>query len=96
MFKEEAYQYDEFSLLNIRNRNETRIIALIPDALAQFPKFKPEMLDIQDIYALTLNKLKPRYTQASTLVLNETVTDDLIMKKLKQAIRRVQRFPNHN
>ena len=96
MFKKEDYDCQGFSLVNIRNRNEPRVIKLLPEVLAEFPGYDPEILDIQDIYALTLNKLKPRYAQEATLVLNEIVTDDIIRKKLRQAIRRVKRFPNHN
>ncbi len=96
MYDESKYVYGEFTLTRIRNRNETRIIALMPEVLTGFPGYRPEILDIQDIYALTLNKLQPRYTQEGTMVLNEPVSDEVIKRKIEQAVRRVQRFPNHN
>lgn len=95
MLQQKNYQYEDISLFQIRNRNETRVIALLPEILNHFPEYKPEMLDVQDIYALALNKLKPRYTQGCTLVLNEPVTDDIIRKKIEQAVRRVRKYPNH-
>ena len=87
---------DKKLLQNISNKNERRVMELLPAALKEFPKFEPESLDIQDIYALTLNKLKPRYKQKGTVVLREPITDELIMKRLKQAIRRVKKNPNHS
>jgi len=96
MIKERRYEYGDLSLFQIRNRNETRVIALLQEALNEFPDYQPEYIDIQDIYALTLNKLTPRYAQECTLVLQEPVTDDLIRDKIREAIRRVQKYPNHN
>ncbi len=95
MVKEEAYSLFDISLFNIRNRNETRVIELLPEVLTDFPNFNPELLDLQDIYALTLNKLKPRYAQECSLVLKEPVSDDTIRSKLREAIHKVQRNPNH-
>ena len=96
MLKEQKYVYEDFSLIRIRNRNETRVISLLSEVLTEFPNYDPDILDIQDIYALTLNKLKPRYTQEATVVLHEPVTDEIIRKKIKQAVRRVMKFPHHN
>ncbi len=82
-------------LATVRNKNEKRVRDLMPLALQAFPRYKPDILDIQDIYALALNKLKPRYTQKCSLVLQEPITDEMILKKIKQAIRRVKKYPNH-
>lgn len=88
-------QAKETSFQDIVNKNEKRVKELLPVALESFPRYKPELLDIQDIYALALNKLKPRYKQKGTLVLSEPITDAVILLKVKQAIRRVKRNPNH-
>lgn len=85
----------EISLSRISNRNEKRVIRLLPEVLEDFPRFEPDDLDIQDIYALTLNKLRPRYSQRCSIVLREPITDEIIIKKMRQAVRRVKRFPNH-
>lgn len=95
MVKQKKYQIGATSVFNIRNRNETRVADLIINVLTEFPDYTPEILDIQDIYALTLNKLKPRYTQECSLVLNEPVKDDMIKSKLRQAIRRIIKYPSH-
>ncbi|MFQ5651816.1 MAG: late competence development ComFB family protein [bacterium] len=87
---------EECSLESIKNRNERRVKELIPEVLQEFPGYDPEFLDLQDIYALTLNKLKPRYRQKVSLVLHEPITDEIIVQKIKQAIRRVKKYPNHN
>ena len=86
----------EMALAGISNRNEKRVVQLLPEILGQFPRFQPDFLDLQDIYALTLNKLRPRYKQRCSLVLREPITDEIIIKKMKQAIRRVKRNPNHS
>lgn len=96
MFDVQKYQFRDVSLLRIRNRNETRVIALLPEVLEEFPDYEPDLIDIQDIYALTLNKLKPRYCQEATIVLNEPITDDMIRTRIRQAIRRVRKHPNHS
>ena len=95
MIKEDDYRVFDISFLNIRNRNETRILDLLPEVLEEFPNCNPEFLDLQDIYALTLNKLPPRYAQECSMVISEKVSDDTIKSKLRQAIRRVNRVPNH-
>jgi len=95
MAKAEVYQIGKISLQNIRNNNELRVIKILPEVLAEFPQFNPDELDIQDIYALTLNTLPPRYRQKGTLVLAETVRDDEIKMRIKSAIYQVQKYPNH-
>ena len=79
---------------SIRNRNEARVIDLIPKALAEFPDVSPSRTDIEDIYALTLNKLPARYAQAVSLVIAEPVSDAMIRDTLRDAIRTVRDRPN--
>ncbi|MFP5258053.1 MAG: late competence development ComFB family protein, partial [Acidobacteriota bacterium] len=72
---------------SIRNKNEARVIDLIPEVLAEFPEFNPSRTDIEDIYALTLNKLPARYVQAVSLVIQEPVSDAMIRDRLREAVR---------
>lgn len=95
MNKNEKLQFGDISLYSIRNNNERRVISFMSEILNEFPKYEPEILDIQDIYALTLNKLQPRYGQKLSLVLREPVKNEMIKKKLRQAIKRVIKHPNH-
>ena len=78
----------------IRNRNEGKVIELMPDILAEHPDFYPTRIDIEDIYALTLNLLPARYVQSVTLVLTEPVSDDLIRLRLREAVHTVRCRPN--
>ncbi|MYL83574.1 competence protein ComFB [Desulfovibrio aerotolerans] len=79
---------------SIRNRNETRVINLLPGVLAEFPNVCPTRTDIEDIYALTLNKLPARYVQAVSLVIQEPVSDEMIREMLRDAVRTVRARPN--
>ncbi|MFU2210948.1 late competence development ComFB family protein [Solidesulfovibrio sp. C21] len=79
---------------SIRNKNEERVIDLLPEVLAEFPDCRPTRTNIEDIYALALNLLPARYTQSVTLVINEPVTDNAIRLRLREAIRTVRARPN--
>ena len=79
----------------IRNSNEERVINLIPMVLEEFASFTASRTDIEDIYALTLNKLPARYRQAVSLVINEPVSDALIRDRMREAVRTVMTRPNY-
>ena len=93
MIKQEKYQIGGISVINIRNRNETRVADLIVPTLSEFADYEPTELDVQDIYALTLNKLKPRYAQECSIVLVEPVTDEMIKFQLRQAVQHIINNP---
>lgn len=78
----------------IRNRNEARVLELMPEILAEHPDFVPTRTDIEDIYALTLNLLPARYVQSVALILNEPVSDDVVRLRLREAIHIVRLRPN--
>ncbi len=79
----------------IRNRNEQRVVMLLSDVLDEFENFKPNVTDIEDAYALTLNRLPARYVQPVTLVMSEPVTDEEIMEIIRNVIITVIMRPNH-
>ena len=54
-----------------------------------------DSLDIQDVFALALNKLPPHYVQEMAIVLVELVDEDTIRVALREAIAQVQASPNH-
>lgn len=87
------YEVNGVPLDQIRNRNELRVIKLMPIVLSEFLDYKPDYLDIQDIYALTLNNLAPRYIQQGSIVMREPVKDDEIIRELREAIRKVEMQP---
>ena len=80
-------------LENIRNRNEARVVKLMPQVLGEHLDYHPSYLDIQDIYALTLNNLPPRYRQHGTIVISESVSDAEILRELRHAVNTVELAP---
>jgi len=92
----QKYTSGGVSFFHIRNRNEIRVVKLLPRILAEYPGFEPEVLDLEDIYALALNKLAPRYVQHGTIVLNEPVGEDEITDALRYAIDKVRESPSYN
>jgi hypothetical protein len=87
------YEVAGVPLENIRNRNELRVVKLLPQVLAEHLDYHPSYLDIQDIYALTLNNLTPRYRQQGTIILNESVRDEEILRELRSAVNKVELSP---
>jgi len=83
------------SLYKIRNRNELRASRLLGEVLQEYPEYSPEALDIEDIYALSLNNLPARYVEAGSIVLNDPVDDTTIRDCLRRAIRPVWQRPNY-
>lgn len=89
----EKYKIFDTSLYFIRNRNETRVINILPKILEEYTSYSPNIIDIQDIYALTLNKLEPRYTQQFSIVFNEPVSDEHIENAIRESIEKVKSNP---
>ena len=92
---ESQYTTKDTALYKIRNRNELRVIRHLRDIIDEFPDYTPETLDIQDIYALTLNKLPAHYVQEGSIVLHEPVDDTTIRDRIREAIQAVRKHPNY-
>jgi len=81
----------------IVNRNEKKIRATLDkffqdandDSLLQQLSQK----DIQDVYALTLNKLPARYAHNTTIVIKDPISSSQIRTIIKQAIETVIKNP---
>lgn len=91
---------DEFKsqfecLRRIINKNEKRVAVAMELLLGDMDDWSPETLDIQDIYALALNRLPPRYVQDGTIVFNEPVKKEEIERVVKEAIGIVKDSPNY-
>ena len=95
MDSETFYQFGSTSLYKIRNRNELRVIKLLGEVLQETPDYLPESLDIEDIYALTLNRLPAHYVQEGSIVLHDPVDDTTIRDCLRAAIQAVRQRPNY-
>ncbi|MEZ7196861.1 late competence development ComFB family protein [Pseudodesulfovibrio karagichevae] len=74
----------------IVNRNERRVAELVPQILDEYYKdYIFEALDIQDIYALTLNLLPAAYAQAGSIVLSDRISDYELRSQIRNAVERV-------
>lgn len=82
-----------FDLSAIRNSNERRVVRLMPEVLALYPEFEPDQLDVEDIYALTLNRLAPRYRQRGTIQISGRLSDDEIADEISAAVQTVRENP---
>lgn len=77
-------------LAKIRNRNEKRVANLMQEILDQYYEdFIFEQLDIEDIFALTLNLLPARYVQHGSIILQDKLSDFEIKSKIREATERV-------
>ena len=92
----EKYSYGSISLYRIRNKNEVKVIENLDTVLREFPDYQPNTLDIQDIYALALNKLPPHYKQETSIVLRGSVNQEEIQQAIREAVQRVRENPNYD
>ncbi len=92
---DEKYSIRGTKLFWVRNRNELRVIQEMERVLGEHPDFKPAILDLEDIYALALNKLPARYTQRGSIVLQEPVRDEEIADAIRDAVEVVRARPNY-
>ena len=93
--KREDYEVFGISVEKIRNKNETKVIKFMRELIPQFPEFDYCTICIQDVYALSLNQLAPKYIQEGTIVLRKELTDDDYRDIVENAIEQVTRNKNH-
>lgn len=91
----EKYTYRSVSLYRIRNKNEQKVIENLDPVLNEFPDYEPNTLDIQDIYALALNKLPPHYKQETSIVLSESLDKENLRQAIREAVEKVWKNPNY-
>jgi len=82
-------------LSKIYNKNEKRVVLAMEKILGKMEDWEPEPLDIQDIYALSLNRLQPRYVQEGTIVFNEPIRIADVESVVQDAINQVKDSPNY-
>ena len=92
---ETKYHYGGVSLNRVRNQNELRVIEILAAVLGEYDGYDPDYLDIQDIYALALNKLQPRYMPEMSMDLHNPVGEEMVCDAVREAIGRVRENPNH-
>ncbi len=93
--KKEDYDVFGIMLNDVRNKNETKIIQFMKELIPQFPDFDYCAICIQDVYALSLNQLTPRYAQAGTIIIRKEYTDNDYLDVIENSIERVLKNKNH-
>ncbi len=94
--KKDKYEVNGISLENVRNSYELRIINTINNLLPEYADFDYCPICIQDVYALSLNQLSPKYVQEGTIVLKKEYKDNDFRDVVEFAIEKVIRHPNHS
>ena len=81
----------------IVNRNEMRVAKFVPEILDEYyPDYIFDELDIQDIYALSLNLIPAGYAQKGSIVLSDRLSSFEIKSKIRQAVERVLENPTRS
>lgn len=93
MEKQAGLKLQFVDLSRIYNKNEKRVVLAMEKYLAEITDWEPGALDVQDIYALALNSLPPRYVQDGTIVFNEAVKPSDIEHAVEVAVQKVRRSP---
>jgi len=89
----DKYKIGDVDCFNIRNRNEGRVIRTMRELLRKKGNPLISDKDLQDIYALALNVLPPRYTQRGTIVLRDPVSTNEVYEAVEDAYDRVMAWP---
>ena len=92
-FFRDKYKMGNVDFFNIRNRNEGRVVKILQEFVQRKGNPLISDKDLQDMYALTLNVLPPRYTQRGTIVLRDSVTKREIYAALEDAYDQVVERP---
>lgn len=93
--KKEKYHLGSVDFSEIRNRNESRVLKMMHKVMSEPPGYQPDELSLQDIYALTLNSLPPRYSQTGTIVLRDPVKDEEVLEAVRNAFAKVVQNPKY-
>ena len=89
----DKYKIGSADFFNIRNRNEGRVVKALSELLQTKSTLLMSSKDVQDIYALALNMLPPRYAQRGTIVLRDPVTKEEISAVVNDAYSYVMERP---
>ncbi|MBI5015974.1 MAG: late competence development ComFB family protein [Deltaproteobacteria bacterium] len=93
------YDVAGHSMRDIVNYNEFEVLRAMRKLFAKDVSFCQCNLCTEDIYALALNSLPPRYIQASSVrSYRESVNfidERLVAEKVQESVAKVRRNPNH-
>ena len=91
----EKFEIFGVSMSSIRNKNEMKVIQFMKELIPQFPEFDYCPICLQDVYALCLNQLSPRYAQEGTIVLKKDLLDVDYRDVVEASISTVIKNCNH-
>ncbi|MFC1476968.1 late competence development ComFB family protein [candidate division KSB1 bacterium] len=91
----DEYMIDDCQLFNIRNLNEVEVVKAIRVMRDRYPDFCNCCICIEDVYALALNLLSPKYKQQSSIILQDKIDPDEVEDIVEKAIQRIMDHPNH-
>ena len=90
-------QLDIIHFHKVRNRNEKLVLAALEEFLAseRCQDFRDLLntKDLQDIYALALNRLPARYAQPGTIIIGNPVRTPDAMQAVMEAFEAVSNHP---
>jgi competence protein ComFB len=93
------YRVEGHSLGEIFNFNEQAVLETMREIYESDPSLCKCSLCIEDIFALALNSLPPRYIQATSMTEYEASPDyignDEVREKVATAVEKVSKRPNH-
>jgi hypothetical protein len=89
----ERYVIGAVDLSDIRNRNETRVVAKLRAALEELGNPDIPVRALRDAYALALNLIPARYAQSGTIVLGDPVRDNDLQEAVGKALTQVLTHP---
>ncbi len=94
--KKEKYDSFGVNLENVRNTWETRLIKCMNDVLPEFGEFDYCAICIQDVYALAMNQLTPKYVQQGTVLLMKEYSNQDFKDVIEIAVEKILMNPNHD
>ncbi|MBI4082644.1 MAG: late competence development ComFB family protein [Candidatus Lambdaproteobacteria bacterium] len=92
----DGYRVRGHDLAHVRNYSELRVIEALREALPRQAGFCGCTLCVQDVYALTMNRIPAHYIQSGAILLHpEATSRDDIESYLRDAFERVRAHPKH-
>ena len=92
----ERYRFNDFTLDNVRNRQEARVVAAMRDLIPADSEFCGCRLCVEDVYAMALNTLPPQYVQTGSMMIRKSPGDEGdIRRAVADALDVVRVRPNH-
>lgn len=93
---DKKYEINGFDMAKVRNRNERRVVEAMRKAVEKTKGFCGCQLCLEDVYALSMNKVPSHYVQAGAIILGaKTPPDKGLEKIVLTAVKAVKKTPNH-